>query len=79
MIGQLYLGIYARTGTPAAAIDRIADATKAAMADAAFEKILIDSGFDPVSHYGAEAGLRYMAEEHARWKPVVDAIGLKVR
>jgi tripartite-type tricarboxylate transporter receptor subunit TctC len=79
MVGQLYLGIYARAGTPPAAIERIADATKQAMADPAFEGALIKSGFDPLSYYGAEAGLRYMAEEHARWKPVVDAIGLKVR
>jgi tripartite-type tricarboxylate transporter receptor subunit TctC len=79
MVGQLYLGIYARAGTPPVAIERIADATKKAMADTAFEATLIKSGFDPLNYYGAEAGLRYMAEEHARWKPVVDAIGLKVR
>jgi tripartite-type tricarboxylate transporter receptor subunit TctC len=79
MVGQLYLGIYVRAGTPSVAIERIADATKKAMDDPAFEKILSDSGFDPLSYYGAEAGLRYMAEEHARWKPVVDAIGLKVQ
>jgi tripartite-type tricarboxylate transporter receptor subunit TctC len=79
MVGQLYLGIYARAGTPPAAVDRIAEATKQAMADPAFEATLIKSGFDPLSYYGAEAGLRYMAEEHTRWKPVVDAIGLKVR
>lgn len=79
MVGQLYLGIYARSGTPQAAIDKIGQATKQAMADAAFEKALINSGFEPLSYYGAESGLRYMAEEYARWKPVVDAIGLKVR
>jgi tripartite-type tricarboxylate transporter receptor subunit TctC len=79
MVGQLYLGIYVRAGTPQAVIERIGDATRKAMADPAFEKILSDSGFDPLNHYGAEAGLRYMAEEHARWKPVVDAIGLKMQ
>jgi tripartite-type tricarboxylate transporter receptor subunit TctC len=79
MVGQLFLGIYVRAGTPPAAITKIADATKQAMADAAFEATLIKSGFEPVNHYGPEAGLKYMAEEHARWKPVVDAIGLKVR
>jgi tripartite-type tricarboxylate transporter receptor subunit TctC len=79
MVGQLFLGIYARAGTPSVAVERIAAATKAAMADAAFESTLIKSGFEPVNYYGPEAGLRYMAEEHARWKPVVDTIGLKVR
>jgi tripartite-type tricarboxylate transporter receptor subunit TctC len=79
MIGQLFLGIYVRAGTPPAAITKIADATKQALADATFEATLIKSGFEPVNHYGPEAGLQYMAEEYARWKPVVDAIGLKVR
>jgi tripartite-type tricarboxylate transporter receptor subunit TctC len=78
MVGQLFLGVYARTGTPPEALARIADATKQAMADPAFEANLIKSGFEPANYYGAEAGLRYMAEEYARWKPVVDAIGLKV-
>jgi tripartite-type tricarboxylate transporter receptor subunit TctC len=79
MVGELFLGIYARTGTPSHVLDRIADATKKVMADEAFEKALLVAGFEPVSHFGAEQGRRYMAEEVARWKPVVDAIGLKVR
>jgi tripartite-type tricarboxylate transporter receptor subunit TctC len=78
MVGQLFLGIYARAGTPPAAIEKIADATKKAMADTAFEATLIKSGFEPANYYGPEAGLKYMAEEYARWRPVVDAIGLKV-
>jgi tripartite-type tricarboxylate transporter receptor subunit TctC len=77
-VGQLFLGIFVRAGTPKPAIDKLTDATRAAMADPAFEKFLLDSGFEPVSHIGAEAGLKYMAEEYKRWKPVVDAIGLKV-
>lgn len=79
MVGQLFLGIYVRAGTPPAAVAKIADATRQAMADAAFEGTLIKSGFEPANYYGADAGLKYMAEEHTRWKPVVDAIGLKVR
>ena len=78
MIGQLFLGIYARAGTPEAAVEKIASATQKALAEPRFEKALVDSGFEPVSYIGAEAGRRYMAEEYARWKPVVDAIGLKV-
>jgi tripartite-type tricarboxylate transporter receptor subunit TctC len=79
MVGQLFLGIYARTGTPDAILERIAAATRSAVADAAFEQALLASGFETVSYFGAEQGRRYMAEEVARWKPVVDTIGLKVR
>ena len=77
-VGQLFLGIFVRAGTPQPAVDKITDATRTAMADPAFEKFLLDSGFEPVSYIGPEAGLKYMAEEFQRWKPVVDAIGLKV-
>jgi len=77
-VGQLFLGIFVRAGTPKVAVDKITEATRATMADPAFEKFLLDSGFEPVSHIGTEAGLKYMAEEYTRWKPVVDAIGLKV-
>lgn len=78
MVGQLYLGTYARTGTPKEALDKLTSATKAVMADAEFEAFLVRSGFEPVSYVGPDECMGYMAEEYARWKPVVDAIGLKV-
>src|SRR5882724_1055851 len=76
MVGQLFLGIYAPAKTPKPAMDRLTDASKKALAEPAFEKVLIDSGFETVNYFGDDA-LNYMAEEHARWKPVIDAIGLK--
>jgi tripartite-type tricarboxylate transporter receptor subunit TctC len=79
MIGELFLGVFVRTGTPQPVIDKIADATKAAVDDAAFEKALQTSGFEITRYFGAEAGRKYMTAETARWKPVVESIGLKVR
>ena len=76
MVGQLFLGIYAPAKTPKPVMDRLIDASKKALAEPAFEKVLIDSGFETVNYFGDDA-LKYMAEEHTRWKPVIDAIGLK--
>jgi tripartite-type tricarboxylate transporter receptor subunit TctC len=76
MVGQLFLGIYVPAKTPAPIVAQLTEASRKALAEPAFEKALIDSGFETVAYYG-DAALRYMAEEHARWKPVVDAIGLK--
>ena len=76
MIGQLFLGIYAPAKTPAPVVERLTDASRKALAEPGFEKVLTDSGFETVSYFGYSA-LKYMAEELARWKPVVDAIGLK--
>ena len=76
MIGQLFLGIYAPAKTPAPVVERLTDASRKALAEPQFEKVLTDSGFETVSYFG-DSALRYMAEELARWKPVIDAIGLK--
>ena len=76
MIGQLFLGIYAPAKTPAPVVGRLTDASKKALAEPEFEKVLIDSGFETVSHFG-DSAVKYMADELTRWKPVIDAIGLK--
>src|SRR5262245_7632941 len=79
MIGQLALGIFAPAGTPKAIVDRFAEATRTALADAEYQKALITSGFESIPNSGPEHARHYLAEEHARWKPLVDAIGLKVQ
>ena len=76
MVGQLFLGIYAPAKTPTPVVQRLIDASRKALAEPEFEKVLIDSGFETVSYFG-DTALKYMADEHTRWKPVIDAIGLK--
>jgi tripartite-type tricarboxylate transporter receptor subunit TctC len=76
MIGQLFLGIYVPAKTPAPVVARLTEASKRALAQPEFEKALIDSGFETTSYYGDDA-LRYMTEEHARWKPVLDLMNQK--
>jgi tripartite-type tricarboxylate transporter receptor subunit TctC len=75
MVGQLFLGIYAPAKTPAPAVERLTDASRRALALPEFEKALTDSGFETLSYFG-DAALKYMAEEDARWKPVIDVIGV---
>jgi tripartite-type tricarboxylate transporter receptor subunit TctC len=77
MIGQLFLGIYAPAATPKAAVDAISAATKKAVDNPDFEKVLIASGFEPLPYFTAESARRHMAEEFNRWKPVVERIGFK--
>ncbi len=77
MIGQLFLGIFAPAATPKPAIDALSVATKKAVDNPEFEKVLISSGFEVVSYFTADSARQYMAEEFARWKPLVESIGLK--
>ncbi len=78
MIGQLALGLFVPAATPQAIVDRIGEASRAAMADAEFQKILLASGLEAVADSNSEKARRFLAEEVARWGPVVQAAGLKV-
>jgi len=78
MIGQLFVGLFAPAATPRAIVDRIAGATQALLADAEFQKILLDSGLEPSADANPEKAKRYIDEEIARWGPVVKASGFKV-
>lgn len=77
MVGQLFLGIYAPAATPQAAIDALSAATRKAVDNPEFEKILTASGFEAAPYFTADSARRYMAEEFERWKPVVATIGIK--
>jgi tripartite-type tricarboxylate transporter receptor subunit TctC len=77
MISYLFNGLFAPAGTPQPVIDKIAQATREAMADEQFRKILMDSGFEPLESGPAEAA-RMVAEEQARWAPVIQKIGFKM-
>ena len=78
MIGQLALGLFVPAATPDAIVNRIGDATRAAMADPEFQKILQVSGLEAVPDSDPGKARRFLAEEVVRWGPVVQAAGLKV-
>jgi tripartite-type tricarboxylate transporter receptor subunit TctC len=77
MVGQLFVGVFVRSGTPKAALDLLGATNRKVMANAEFQKILVASGLEPINDTPAEAA-KFIAEEQARWTPVVKAIGLKV-
>ena len=74
-VGQLFVGVFAPSATPTPIVEQIAAANHKVMADTAFQKILIDSGLEPISDTPDRAKA-YIAAETARWAPVVKATGL---
>jgi tripartite-type tricarboxylate transporter receptor subunit TctC len=78
MIAQLFLGIFVHAATPRPLVERIAEAHRTAMADPSFQKVLDDSGLEPVLDSDTEKAQRFLAEEVARWGPVVKASGFKM-
>jgi tripartite-type tricarboxylate transporter receptor subunit TctC len=77
MIAQLFVGVFAPSATPKTVIDQYAAANHKVMEDAGFQKVLIDSGLEPVVDT-PEKAKAYLAEETARWAPVIKAINLKM-
>lgn len=76
-VGQLFVGVFAPGATPKPIIDQIAGAHHKVAADGEFQKILINSGLDPVNDTPDQAR-DYLVSETRRWAPVVKALGLKM-
>jgi tripartite-type tricarboxylate transporter receptor subunit TctC len=78
MIAGNLNGLFAPAGVAEPIIERLADATRQIMADADVQRILVASGFEPITDSGPEATRLFITEELARWTPVVKATGLKM-
>jgi len=77
LIAQLFVGVFAPAGTPAAAVQTLAQGTREALDDADFRAKLDVAGFTPVRDFGPEKTARYLKEEVVRWTPVLESAGLK--
>jgi tripartite-type tricarboxylate transporter receptor subunit TctC len=78
MVSQQTIGLLAPTGTPRPIIAQIAAASRAALAEPAYQKMLIETGFQPDVESDPEKFRRLIDEDIARWTPVVKAIGLRI-
>jgi tripartite-type tricarboxylate transporter receptor subunit TctC len=72
------IGLLAPAGTPSGIIDRIAHATRAAVAEPSYQKLLIDAGIEPTPESSPEKFRRSLAADVALWTPIVKALGLKI-
>jgi tripartite-type tricarboxylate transporter receptor subunit TctC len=78
MVSQNFIGLFAPARTPGAIIQQIGQATRTAMADSDFQQAFIASGFEPYVDSSPEKAARFVADEIARWSPIIKAIGLKL-
>jgi tripartite-type tricarboxylate transporter receptor subunit TctC len=72
------IGLLAPAGTPRPIADRIAQATRTALADQAFRQMLIEAAMEPVPDQTSEKFRQMLADDVAKWAPVVKALGLKI-
>jgi tripartite-type tricarboxylate transporter receptor subunit TctC len=79
MVAANFNGLFAPAGVPKDIVTALADATKKAMADKQVQDLLIKSGFEPVTDSGPEAAQKEVADEYARWVPIIKKLGFKVQ
>jgi tripartite-type tricarboxylate transporter receptor subunit TctC len=71
MISQTFYATFAPAKTPDHVLMQIDRATQDVMRHAEFQDRLIKSGFDPVLGLGPREAVRYIADDYARWEPIV--------
>ena len=78
MLVQSFAGIFAPAGTPKAIVDQIAKATRSIMAEPDYQRMLIASGLEPYRDSTPEKTRQFVEQEITRWRPVIEASGLKL-
>ena len=78
MIVRGSIGLLAPAGTRRGIIEQIAQATRTAIAEPAYQQMLIDAGIEPTLDSNPEKFRRSLAADVALWTPVVKALGLKI-
>lgn len=78
MVSQQLIGLFAPAGTSKGIIAQVAQATRLALAEPAYQQMLVESGFEPDVDSNPERFRRLINEDIARWAPLIKAIGLKI-
>jgi len=72
------IGLLAPAGTPKGIVEQIAQAARTAIADPAYQRMLIDAGIESTLDSNPEEFGRSLAADVALWTPIVKALGLKI-
>jgi len=72
------IGLVAPAGTPIGIIEQIAQAARTAIAEPAFQRMLVDAGIEPTLDSNPEKFRRSLAADVALWTPVVKALAVKI-
>jgi tripartite-type tricarboxylate transporter receptor subunit TctC len=78
MISEQSIGLLAPAGTPRAIIEQIFQASRSVLAEQSFQRMLIESGFEPDLDSNPQAFRRLIEADIARWAPLVAAIGVRL-
>lgn len=78
LTAQMTVGVLAPAGTPKPIIEQIAQANRTAITERAYQEFLIEGGFEPTPDTSPEKFQRTLEQDVTLWRPVVEALGLKI-
>jgi tripartite-type tricarboxylate transporter receptor subunit TctC len=78
MVSQQLIGLFAPARTPSEIIEQIADANHAALAELSYQRMLVETGFEPDIDSSPKKFRRMLADEIAKWTPIVTSLGIKI-
>jgi tripartite-type tricarboxylate transporter receptor subunit TctC len=78
MISLQSIGLFAPARTPRAIIEQVSLASQKALAEPAYQQMLIEAGFIPDVNSTPEKFRQFIDEDIERWRPVVKSIGIKL-
>jgi tripartite-type tricarboxylate transporter receptor subunit TctC len=78
LIAVQLVGLIAPKGTPKEIIMQVAQAARSALADREFQQMLTEAGVEPDLESSPEKFARSLEGDIAQWRPVVNAMGLKI-
>jgi tripartite-type tricarboxylate transporter receptor subunit TctC len=78
MIAQQSIGLFAPAGTAKAIIRQIAAANHTLLAQSDYQKMLVETGFEPDADSSPEIFGRRIEAEIAKWTPIVQELGIRI-
>jgi tripartite-type tricarboxylate transporter receptor subunit TctC len=78
MVAANFNGLFAPAGLSGPIVDQLASATRKLMAEESFDQLLVGSGFEPTAESGPQQARRLVADEVARWTPIMKATNFKL-
>ncbi len=78
MVSQQLIGLFAPAGTAKPIIAQIAKANHALLAEPDYQKMLVETGFEPDVESSPETFRRRIEAEIAKWTPIVRDLGIKI-
>lgn len=78
MVAQNFTGIFAPANTPKDIVNRIAAATEVALADPEYRRLVLAAGLEPFHDARPEAARKFLADDIAKWTPLIKSIGLQI-